>query len=183
MRQKIVKKVFIVCSIVLATFAMSVQKAEMIVCAEEYEYDDLNRIIKVTYEDGETVEYVYDSNGNIIETIVNSDESENSSGKKEEDERDNSSEEKQKDESATGTDKPTGASGVTLPDEPADSTETTKPTEAIKPVESEQSDSVRKIVEDVSYWLENLVEPFVYIENLLQRLTEFAKSLWANLGE
>ena len=28
------------------------------VLAEEYEYDDLNRLIKVTYDDGSYVEYV-----------------------------------------------------------------------------------------------------------------------------
>lgn len=38
--------------------------------AEEYEYDDLNRVAKVTYDDGSYVEYTYDRNGNIIKTKV-----------------------------------------------------------------------------------------------------------------
>ena len=38
--------------------------------AENYVYDDLNRITKVTYEDGSYVEYGYDNNGNITYTNV-----------------------------------------------------------------------------------------------------------------
>lgn len=38
--------------------------------AEEYEYDVLNRVTKVTYEDGSYVEYEYDSNGNILSVNV-----------------------------------------------------------------------------------------------------------------
>lgn len=38
--------------------------------AEEYEYDDLNRVTKVIYDDGSYVEYTYDRNGNIIKTKV-----------------------------------------------------------------------------------------------------------------
>lgn len=33
-----------------------------------YEYDILNRLTKVTYEDGSYVEYEYDDNGNITKT-------------------------------------------------------------------------------------------------------------------
>lgn len=33
--------------------------------AEEYLYDALNRVIRVTYDDGSYVEYTYDKNGNI----------------------------------------------------------------------------------------------------------------------
>lgn len=35
--------------------------------ATEYEYDKLNRLMKVTYEDGSYVEYTYDKNGNITD--------------------------------------------------------------------------------------------------------------------
>lgn len=38
--------------------------------AEEYEYDDLNRVMKVTYENGSYVEYEYDGNGNILSVQV-----------------------------------------------------------------------------------------------------------------
>ena len=38
--------------------------------AEIYRYDELNRVIKVIYENGSYIEYKYDSNGNMIDTIV-----------------------------------------------------------------------------------------------------------------
>lgn len=38
--------------------------------AEEYEYDSLNRVTRVTYEDGSYVEYEYDKNGNIVEVNI-----------------------------------------------------------------------------------------------------------------
>lgn len=46
--------------------------------AEEYEYDELNRVTKVTYDDGTYVEYFYDANGNLIQTDVYGVESETS---------------------------------------------------------------------------------------------------------
>ena len=36
--------------------------------AMEYQYDKLNRVTKVTYEDGSYVTYEYDANGNIVNT-------------------------------------------------------------------------------------------------------------------
>lgn len=36
----------------------------------DYEYDDLGRVIKVVYEDGSSVTYTYDANGNIVEVIT-----------------------------------------------------------------------------------------------------------------
>ncbi len=50
------------------------------VCAEEYEYDDLNRVVKVIYDDGGYVEYLYDSNGNIVKVTVHKAESSNPDG-------------------------------------------------------------------------------------------------------
>lgn len=38
--------------------------------AEEYEYDALDRVTKVIYEDGSYVEYEYDGNGNLLKTNV-----------------------------------------------------------------------------------------------------------------
>ena len=38
--------------------------------AEEYEYDELGRVTKVTYEDGSSIEYEYDKNGNILKTTI-----------------------------------------------------------------------------------------------------------------
>lgn len=36
----------------------------------EYEYDELNRVIKETYPNGTIIIYRYDKNGNLLETIV-----------------------------------------------------------------------------------------------------------------
>ncbi len=148
MGQERTKNVFIVCCVAMAMLTASMQGTEMIVCAEEYEYDDLNRIIRVTYEDGGTVEYVYDSNGNIIETIVGADVSANSSDEQEADARNN----KDAGNSAEVT-------GVTLPDKPnqptvlADAAETPKSAEPAEPVESgqtEQSESTPKVLAAIS---------------------------------
>ena len=37
---------------------------------EKYEYDQLNRLTKVIYQDGSYIEYEYDANGNITHTQV-----------------------------------------------------------------------------------------------------------------
>lgn len=53
----------------------------IVVNAEEYEYDDLNRVTKVIYDDGSYVEYTYDANGNIVKTkVCDINEEESSSG-------------------------------------------------------------------------------------------------------
>lgn len=40
------------------------------VSAATYEYDDLDRVTEVIYEDGTSVTYFYDANGNLVETRV-----------------------------------------------------------------------------------------------------------------
>lgn len=40
------------------------------VSAATYEYDDLDRVTQVIYEDGTSVTYFYDANGNLVETRV-----------------------------------------------------------------------------------------------------------------
>ncbi len=40
------------------------------VYAAAYEYDDLGRVTQAVYEDGSSVTYVYDANGNIVETVT-----------------------------------------------------------------------------------------------------------------
>lgn len=37
--------------------------------AETYEYDALGRLTKVTFDDGSTITYVYDENGNRISIV------------------------------------------------------------------------------------------------------------------
>ena len=54
--------IIIVFFVVIITFVISTTVAY----ATDYEYDDLDRLIKVDYDDGETVIYTYDSAGNII---------------------------------------------------------------------------------------------------------------------
>lgn len=48
--------------------------------AASYEYDDLGRVTKAVYEDGSSVTYVYDANGNIVETISVSGREESTGG-------------------------------------------------------------------------------------------------------
>ncbi len=61
----------------------------VVVCAEEYQYDALNRLIKVIYDDGSCVEYEYDRNGNIIQVhVVNCVEDEPEKDFKEDEEND-----------------------------------------------------------------------------------------------
>ena len=60
---KRLKKLFCMLLVLLLMF-------QSVTClANEYEYDDLDRVKKVTYDDGTVVEYTYDSRGNI-ETIT-----------------------------------------------------------------------------------------------------------------
>ncbi|QEH70636.1 stalk domain-containing protein [Cellulosilyticum sp. ST5] len=47
-------------------FLLSVYCMGILVQAETYTYDDLNRLTKVTYESGVVIEYTYDQAGNII---------------------------------------------------------------------------------------------------------------------
>lgn len=37
--------------------------------AETYEYDALGRLTKVTFDDGSTITYVYDENGNRVSVV------------------------------------------------------------------------------------------------------------------
>ncbi len=37
--------------------------------AESYEYDVLGRLTKVTFDDGSTITYVYDENGNRVSVV------------------------------------------------------------------------------------------------------------------
>lgn len=59
-------KVFLIFSMIVLVLFFNVAYLQ----AEEYEYDELNRVKKVSYEDGSYVEYEYDSNGNILNIYV-----------------------------------------------------------------------------------------------------------------
>ena len=59
------KKLFLVGALVISILSVNSRAL-----AEEYEYDDLNRIVRITYEDGSYIEYQYDKNGNILKTVV-----------------------------------------------------------------------------------------------------------------
>lgn len=49
-----------------AAFCAAMFFCDTAVWAAEYEYDDLGRVTKVTYEDKSSVTYAYDANGNIV---------------------------------------------------------------------------------------------------------------------
>lgn len=71
MNRKKLKKRLLILGLALGLSLYSVYELSVIrVYAEEYVYDDLNRLVKVIYDDGSYVEYTYDSNGNIVQTIV-----------------------------------------------------------------------------------------------------------------
>lgn len=66
-----IRSIIITCAIVGTMATVFFQEpVHLRVYAEEYVYDSLNRVIKVIYEDGGYVEYVYDRNGNIVKTVV-----------------------------------------------------------------------------------------------------------------
>lgn len=81
MRVQGIRKALFLCGIFVGAVLGAARAVT--VCAEEYIYDDLNRVILVIYEDGGTVEYVYDRNGNIIKTIVSPEASEDLRGTRE----------------------------------------------------------------------------------------------------
>jgi len=202
MKQKRVEKLFLLCSLVLIIF---VQKMEMAVYAEEYEYDGLNRVTKVIYDDGSYVEYIYDSNGNIIETIVSSNISEDSSVEQDSSEADDRFDETTESEESditvesnggTQTDESTESQ---KPQEPVDSMgagETNnssaagKSTEATESVESEQSiDSslvVAQIKEEITEFfvsVEDLFQDIIYLQDTAQKIKEYAQNVQSILDE
>ncbi len=63
------RKLLYLCSMI-CVMLVGLQYFKVHVQAEEYIYDELNRVIQVIYEDGGTVEYIYDNNGNIVKSIV-----------------------------------------------------------------------------------------------------------------
>lgn len=60
------KKVAIILAVCISLFGGSSQS--MTVSAETYEYDALNRVTQVKYDDGSYLTYKYDANGNIEES-------------------------------------------------------------------------------------------------------------------
>lgn len=63
MKRLVIKGFIGCCCVVCFYLTMSLS-----VYAMEYQYDKLNRLTKVTYEDGSYVTYEYDANGNIVNT-------------------------------------------------------------------------------------------------------------------
>lgn len=59
------RKALIILGVYLTFFAQTFS-----VSAATYEYDDLDRVTEVIYEDGTSVTYFYDANGNLVETRV-----------------------------------------------------------------------------------------------------------------
>lgn len=59
------KKIITILATGLCLFSQAVS-----VYGADYEYDDLGRVTKVVYEDGSSVTYTYDANGNIVEVCT-----------------------------------------------------------------------------------------------------------------
>lgn len=130
--------------------------------AEEYEYDALDRVTKVIYEDGSYVEYEYDSNGNLLKTNVYNanpevDEGETDNG--EEDGGDTKEEEETKPSEGGGN-----SSGS---EESKESTETPEsgesgdediPQEDVD--EPEEKNVVEKIIEAVTGYVNKILDWF-----------------------
>ena len=56
--------------IMIFVIIIIVVSARICVSAETYEYDKLNRLVKVVHDDGSYTEYKYDKNGNLISVKV-----------------------------------------------------------------------------------------------------------------
>ena len=56
--------------IMIFAIIIIVVSARICVSAETYEYDKLNRLVKVVHDDGSYTEYKYDKNGNLISVKV-----------------------------------------------------------------------------------------------------------------
>lgn len=69
--------------------------------AADYEYDDLGRVTKTVYEDGSSVTYTYDANGNIVEMKVDAEDGDDR-GDEEEQEDKNGQEDKDDGEDKSG---------------------------------------------------------------------------------
>lgn len=92
------------------------------VYAEQYEYDALDRIIKVVYEDGSYVTYEYDANGNITKTEVykTSEEESEEDSSEENSEEDTSEENSEEDTSEEDSEEDSSDEGEEDSTEPED---------------------------------------------------------------
>lgn len=129
--------------------------------AEEYEYDALNRVTKVVYEDGSYVEYEYDSNGNLLNTNVY-----NASPEQDEEETDGGEEggETKEEEETKPSEEGEDSSGS---EEDSESTETPESgdnsDEDIPQKDtdgSEEKNVVEKIIEAVTGYVKQIVNWF-----------------------
>lgn len=124
--------------------------------AEEYEYDTLNRVTKVTYEDGSYVEYEYDSNGNILNIKVHNEKADHKEEQGSEEippESDEESTDSDKEESTEGDDETgeTEESGSSGTQEDKDTEESQEESFMEKVV-----DTVKTVVQKVVNWFRSL---------------------------
>ena len=153
--------------------------------AEEYEYDELNRVTKVLYEDGSYVEYEYDSNGNILSVEVyqaskelpNDKEEENT----EESEEDKESTEAPKDEVTDSETKEEQEESTESEEEPEDAAESE---EGIKDSESTVEKNSEESIEESTDATEDSEEAAQHEtpqENILQKIWKAIKSFLSKL--
>lgn len=170
---KLIRKEVWSCVVAIGMGVMVWQGMPLYVCAEEYVYDDLNRVVMVIYDDGGTVEYVYDSNGNIIRTIVSAATKDTITEVSEQD--DSSQEQVSKNEALTeqdrqGTDKgeqPIANNNISKVDK-GQMTEDAK--EMVSKV-AEKKNFASKDSEKIS----QMEDVEIYVQNIVKRITEYAK--------
>ena len=143
------KKICRLCSICLVSGLLITSSIH--VRAEEYEYDDLNRVTKVTYEDGSFVTYEYDANGNIISTTVVEAEQSSSESTEESETAENS------ETSETGETSETSETSET-----GETEESTQPTETEESTEPEEDKNVvEKVIDAVVDTAKDVVDAIV----------------------
>lgn len=154
------------------------------VCAEEYVYDELNRLIKVVYDDGGSVEYVYDRNGNILRTIVSvADDTEAEVSPQEGSQAENTSED---DTSADNTSENNSSKNDSSEDAALSNSQTNQEADKSKPSTSRDDSLFIKGQGD-----EGTKEPLykaeantvsedleLYVQNIVTRITECARNMF-----
>ena len=104
--------------------------------AETYEYDNLNRVTKVTYDDGSYVTYEYDKNGNITNIEVHEAETTKKQGTTEEETT----------KKPSGTEKETTKKQVLTEDETTKKQGTTEKETTKKPSGTEKETTKKQVV-------------------------------------
>ena len=164
------------CLIILSLFWCR----EISVRAEKYEYDELNRIKKVIYDDGSYVEYTYDKNGNILTTTVHENKTKNPDQQEESKESEEESKESEMPEESKGGNESGNSGGNSSPDGSKESQERDgrDPLEETK--ETEDSDILEESQESAESGDSGSVSNK---QNIIQIIINFIKSIFIKIWE